>query len=317
LQYNNRINIKGVVQQVVPGSDPHSTYSMFFPSGLACFLGPASRARENNSNNNIDDGWTYWSLSVVVSAAVPAEFGVGDGNHPASSWYHGSPAQVQAQLLSTSSTGLLEEVPLRERSMWMNLIRATSAQQIVVQASAEAPLPESFFQQYHYYNENNNNHHQHCNHNHNPDDGSSSSSSTCTKGDHDYDGDLYVCRVGDAAHAMSASYGQAIAFAMEDAAVLGHCLSTVGSGTGTGNMTNRLTHYTKQRRDRCFEMQQQAQARAAYVIQHGRAPPLDNFTEWIHTWTLLPTNGSSSSTTTKQEQMERIQEDDEQMAVVG
>lgn len=102
-----------------------------------------------------------------------------------------------------------------------------------------------------------------------------------------------VCLVGDAAHAMSASYGQATSLALEDAATLASCLSLE-----THRQEEALLHYSRLRRHRCVEMQTKSQER----YQNRNTDSVnkqDSLTRWIHDWTLRakqqPQDGSKDT----------------------
>jgi len=82
--------------------------------------------------------------------------------------------------------------------------------------------------------------------------------------------------VGDAAHAMNASYGQAISFSLEDAATLAHCLKI-------SSPQEALAQYSQLRHSRCLEMQQKSQERTAKQM---RGESTDDITRWIHDWDL-------------------------------
>lgn len=91
-----------------------------------------------------------------------------------------------------------------------------------------------------------------------------------------------VVLVGDAAHAMSSSYGQAVSFALEDAVTLAHCIKS---------NTPLSSCYSQMRRDRCVEMQTKSQERTAKAM---RGESTDEITRWIHDWNVVkdsPGNG--------------------------
>lgn len=86
-----------------------------------------------------------------------------------------------------------------------------------------------------------------------------------------------VVLVGDAAHAMSASYGQATSFGFEDAATLAHCLSLQRSSKEAA-----LQHFSMLRHARCVQMQVKSQERYSNRNKNNE----DTLTGWIHDWTL-------------------------------
>ena len=97
--------------------------------------------------------------------------------------------------------------------------------------------------------------------------------------------------LGDAGHAMSASYGQATSFGLEDAATLVHCLQQGQP------LTSALYNYSRLRRDRCVVMQQKSQERATRAM---KGDPCNDITQWIHDWDVV-----------------KIEKNDEMMTVVG
>jgi 2-polyprenyl-6-methoxyphenol hydroxylase-like FAD-dependent oxidoreductase len=212
-----RVNLKAVVnlQAPMPGKES-TTYSLFSPTGLACFLGPAG------------PGWTYWAISIPVSEEEEAMFCTTSRNNA------NEQDALKAKLLST-----LEASNLPETQVYMDLIRATHASKILLIVSAEAELPHTL-----------------------------------------HDGGVVL--VGDAAHAMSGSYGQCVSFALEDAATLANCLAT--------SLTTRaaLASYSELRRNRCLEMQRKSQERLAKVMKGDMT---DDVTCWIHDWDLNVSKG--------------------------
>jgi 2-polyprenyl-6-methoxyphenol hydroxylase-like FAD-dependent oxidoreductase len=88
-----------------------------------------------------------------------------------------------------------------------------------------------------------------------------------------------VVLVGDAAHAMSASYGQAASFALEDAVTLAVCLRN----NPVDKVTSALNEYSQRRVSRCLEMQRQAADRAAKQL---RGEPTEDISSWIYQWSI-------------------------------
>lgn len=84
-----------------------------------------------------------------------------------------------------------------------------------------------------------------------------------------------VVLVGDSAHAMSGSYGQNPNFALEDAAVLAHCIRDSDS------IDSALESYSKQRVERCLEMQKKSAERAAKAMKGEKT---EDISKWIHEW---------------------------------
>jgi 2-polyprenyl-6-methoxyphenol hydroxylase-like FAD-dependent oxidoreductase len=214
-----RVNLKAVVnaEPPMPGKET-TTYSLFSPTGLACFLGPAG------------PGWTYWAISIPLSEEEEEEtlFYKTSRNNA------DEQDALKAKLLST-----LEASNLSETQVHMDLIRATHASKIILQISVEAKLPPTL-----------------------------------------HDGGVVL--VGDAAHAMSGSYGQCVSFALEDAATLAHCLAT------SRKTPAALARYTELRRNRCLEMQRKSQERLAKVMKGDMT---DDVTCWIHEWDLNVSKG--------------------------
>mmetsp|Transcript_5808 Transcript_5808/g.5161 ORF Transcript_5808/g.5161 Transcript_5808/m.5161 type:complete len:445 (-) Transcript_5808:705-2039(-) len=88
-------------------------------------------------------------------------------------------------------------------------------------------------------------------------------------------GDGRVVLVGDAAHGMSPSYGQAANFAMEDAAVLARCLRDADS------LSEALQVYGEERVARCREMAARSAERAAKAM---RGEMTEDVSKWIFEW---------------------------------
>eukprot|EP00986_Skeletonema_menzelii_P004742 scaffold1658_cov160-Skeletonema_menzelii.AAC.2 len=84
-----------------------------------------------------------------------------------------------------------------------------------------------------------------------------------------------VVLAGDAAHAMSASYGQAANFALEDAATLAACIRD------GDDLDGALKDYSKKRLDRCIEMQARSAERAAKAM---KGEQVEDVSKWIFQW---------------------------------
>ena len=84
-----------------------------------------------------------------------------------------------------------------------------------------------------------------------------------------------VVLAGDAAHAMSASYGQAANFALEDAATLAACIRD------GDDLEAALKDYSKKRLDRCIEMQTRSAERAAKAM---KGEQVEDVSKWIFQW---------------------------------
>jgi len=84
-----------------------------------------------------------------------------------------------------------------------------------------------------------------------------------------------VVLVGDAAHAMSGSYGQNPNFALEDAAVLACSLRN------TCDVESALKKYSEQRVSRCLEMQKRSAERAAKAMKGEK---VEDVSKWIFQW---------------------------------
>ena len=87
-----------------------------------------------------------------------------------------------------------------------------------------------------------------------------------------------VVLVGDAAHAMSGSYGQAANFCFEDAATLAACLRGLKAG---GDVKGALDKYSSERVQRCIEMQERSSERAAKSMKGEK---VEDVSEWIFRW---------------------------------
>merc|ERR1712232_1112243 len=84
-----------------------------------------------------------------------------------------------------------------------------------------------------------------------------------------------VVLVGDAAHAMSGSYGQNPNFALEDAAILACSLRDNDS------VEAALESYSEERVNRCLEMQKRSAERAAKAMKGEQA---EDVSKWIFQW---------------------------------
>ena len=101
--------------------------------------------------------------------------------------------------------------------------------------------------------------------------------------------DGHLVLVGDAAHAINASFGQATSFALEDAVTLAHCLSQQqqqqqqqqphDSDHKASSLMNGLLEYSRQRVDRCLVMQQKSQERLDMAM---KGQDTRHITQWIH-----------------------------------
>jgi 2-polyprenyl-6-methoxyphenol hydroxylase-like FAD-dependent oxidoreductase len=89
-----------------------------------------------------------------------------------------------------------------------------------------------------------------------------------------------VVLVGDAAHAMSGSYGQAANFCFEDAATLAACLKEESESTG-GDTKAALEKYSSMRVSRCIEMQERSAERAAKSM---KGEQIEDVSHWIFRW---------------------------------
>jgi len=95
--------------------------------------------------------------------------------------------------------------------------------------------------------------------------------------------DTRVVLVGDAAHAMSASYGQAASFAFEDAATLALLLKENNDNDNNNNdVAEALQAYSNKRIGRCMEMQRRSEERAAKAMRGEKE--LEDVSKWVHAW---------------------------------
>jgi len=101
--------------------------------------------------------------------------------------------------------------------------------------------------------------------------------------------DTRVVLVGDAAHAMSASYGQSASFAFEDAATLALLLkenneNDNGSSSSSRNndVAKALQDYSDKRTGRCMEMQRRSEERATKAMRGEKE--LEDVSKWVHAW---------------------------------
>jgi 2-polyprenyl-6-methoxyphenol hydroxylase-like FAD-dependent oxidoreductase len=84
-----------------------------------------------------------------------------------------------------------------------------------------------------------------------------------------------VVLVGDAAHAMSATYGQAANFALEDAATLAYFLQKAET------MESAMQQYSSARLNRCDEMKRKSAER---VERQMKGEATEDVAKWIMTW---------------------------------
>jgi len=105
--------------------------------------------------------------------------------------------------------------------------------------------------------------------------------------------DTRVVLVGDAAHAMSASYGQSASFAFEDAATLALLLKENNDNGGSSSKNNSnnnnnndvakaLQDYSDKRTGRCMEMQRRSEERAGKAMRGEKE--LEDVSKWVHAW---------------------------------
>ena len=97
--------------------------------------------------------------------------------------------------------------------------------------------------------------------------------------------------VGDAAHSMDGSYGQASSFALEDAATLSCCLAAQQKGDASTRAA--LQAYSDLRRNRCLEMQNKSNERAVRAMKGEQT---EDITRWIYEWDLSQCPELKSST---------------------
>ena len=88
-----------------------------------------------------------------------------------------------------------------------------------------------------------------------------------------------VVLVGDAAHAMSNSYGQNPNFALEGAAELATCIRN-----HPDSVEAALEEYERARVGRCTEMQKRSAERAAKAMKGDRS---DDVSPWVHSWNIM------------------------------
>jgi 2-polyprenyl-6-methoxyphenol hydroxylase-like FAD-dependent oxidoreductase len=88
-----------------------------------------------------------------------------------------------------------------------------------------------------------------------------------------------VC-VGDSANAMSASYGQSMNFALEDAVTLALCVRDADNHDEEGFVL-ALKAYEHSRLDRCEEMQRRSAERAAKAM---KGEQVEDVSKWIFQW---------------------------------
>lgn len=239
-----RINYKAVVplelsEYITPDHFRNNTTYCYFPphSGIACFAGPAG------------SGYSYWAVSQVDTASnKEAEERTSSSSSSSSreedetTLHLGWGAKKSHQSLVAMKQNLLDTLTnLNSPPEWdfmVSIIQKTDASSILKIRSEEVPIVGNY-------------------------------SLVSTDG--------YVVLVGDAAHAMSASYGQAVSFALEDAATLAVCMRDYS------HPDEALSEYSQRRVNRCLEMQQQAADRAAKQLQGEKT---NDISSWIYEWTI-------------------------------
>ena len=93
-----------------------------------------------------------------------------------------------------------------------------------------------------------------------------------------------IVLVGDAAHAMSGSYGQNPSFGLEGAAELAVCIRD------SDCVQTALERYSKVRVGRCIEMQKRSAERAERAMKGEQG--LEDVSKWIHEWDIDVSNPS-------------------------
>ena len=99
-----------------------------------------------------------------------------------------------------------------------------------------------------------------------------------------------IVLVGDAAHAMSGSYGQNPSFGLEGAAELAVCIRD------SDCIETALERYSRIRVGRCIEMQKRSAERAEKAMKGEQG--LEDVSKWIHEWDIDVSNPSESDQAT-------------------
>jgi 2-polyprenyl-6-methoxyphenol hydroxylase-like FAD-dependent oxidoreductase len=165
--------------------------------------------------------------------------------------------QYRGEVLKERVLHTLRELNAPQCQFVIDLIQATDAQTIYVQRSRQFDEIPS---QFHYHKESSQN-----NNNNAP---------------------YPVVLVGDAAHAMSPSYGQAANFGFEDAATLQFCMQQSQS-----SLSLALECYSQLRVPRCQTMHGKSSER---IAKHTKGESTQDLFKWIGSWQI-----DSTTTTTK------------------
>lgn len=182
------------------------------------------------------DGATYWAISVADSV-------VGDGEGA-------NTATFIDDLPTNEADGKVSKESLKEKLLTkLNGLDSTDYIQSVITLIDETDAEDIFCQK---------------------------SEEAKELGNHPlHSKDGRIVLAGDAAHAMSASYGQAANFALEDAATLAACIRD------GENLVDALKDYSAKRLDRCIEMQTRSAERAAKAM---KGEQVEDVSKWIFQW---------------------------------
>jgi len=192
-------------------------------------------------------GYTYWAISVADDEESGSKFlsSVNNNNSNDTSDDDDDDYKVASKKLLLEKLEASSSSDGVDRRWIISLVERTDSRQMLINRSLEAPVKEK--------------------------------DSFVSK-------DGCVVLVGDAAHVMSASYGQSASFAFEDAATLALILkeNNDNDNKNNNNVAKALQDYSDKRIGRCMEMQRRSEERAAKAMRGEKE--LEDVSKWVYAW---------------------------------
>jgi len=189
-------------------------------------------------------GYTYWAISVADDAESGSKFLSSLVNNNDISDDDDDNYKIASKKLLLEKLVASSASDGVDRKWIISLVERTDSSTILINRSLEAPVKEN--------------------------------DSFVSK-------DGRVVLVGDAAHVMSASYGQSASFAFEDAATLALLLKENNDNDNNNNdVAEALQAYSNKRIGRCMEMQRRSEERAAKAMRGEKE--LEDVSKWVHAW---------------------------------